>query len=150
MSASARYEIAGEIIAERSRQDAKWGEQNHRNGTGGRGSNVQAEALRKLCDDRFRRGEGAWSDILMEEVGEAFAEDDPARLRVELIQVAAVCAAWVECIDRRSRGTSPVAAVAEPEEQQRQGVDGDREAMTTGLSAASAGASRQDVAGGSK
>jgi hypothetical protein len=140
-----------EVGEERDRQDAKWGEQNHKDGTGGRGSDVQAQALRKLCDERFAKGEGAWTDILMEEIAEAWAEEDPARLRAELIQVAAVAVAWVECIDRRAqaRSMSPVAVGAEPEEQQRQGSDGDREATTAALSAASGDASRQDVSGAS-
>jgi hypothetical protein len=40
--------------------------------------------------------------ILREEVYEAFAEEDPAALRTELIQVAAVAATWVDAIDRRA------------------------------------------------
>lgn len=43
----------------------------------------------------------AWDGILLEEVYEALAEADPAKLRTELIQVAAVCAAWVHDLDRR-------------------------------------------------
>ncbi|MFZ3558139.1 hypothetical protein [Streptomyces sp. BH055] len=46
----------------------------------------------------------AWDGILLEEVYEALAESDPAKLRAELIQTAAVCAAWVADID--SRGTA--------------------------------------------
>ena len=43
-----------------------------------------------------------WNAILGEEVGEvskAILEDDQG-LRQELIQVAAVCAQWIQCIDR--------------------------------------------------
>ena len=140
-----------EVGEERAKQNAKWGEQDHRDGTGGRGSIVQAQALRKLCAQRFKDGTGTWADILMEEIGEAWAEDAPGLLRAELIQVAAVAVAWVECIDRRqqTRSTSPVAVEAGPEEQQRQGFDGDREAATGALSAASGTASRQDVSGAS-
>jgi hypothetical protein len=39
--------------------------------------------------------------VLNEEVAEAFAESDPAKLRAELLQVAAVCAAWIYDIDTR-------------------------------------------------
>jgi malonyl CoA-acyl carrier protein transacylase len=42
-----------------------------------------------------------WEHILTEEHYEAMAEEDPTRLREELIQVAAVAVAWVEAIDRR-------------------------------------------------
>ncbi|MEY9934267.1 hypothetical protein ABH926_008932 [Catenulispora sp. GP43] len=41
--------------------------------------------------------------MLLEEVYEALAEVDPAALRAELVQVAAVAAAWVEDIDSRGR-----------------------------------------------
>lgn len=39
--------------------------------------------------------------LLREELAEAFMESDPARLREELIQVAAVAVSWVEKIDAR-------------------------------------------------
>jgi NTP pyrophosphatase (non-canonical NTP hydrolase) len=77
-----------EIKKERIRQDDKWGVQN--------------------CHD-FE-----WCSILTEEVGEVARAANEANfdsgknrgdfrsLRAELIQVAAVAAAWVEAIDRRS------------------------------------------------
>lgn len=34
-------------------------------------------------------------DVLVEEVAEALAEGDPARLRRELVQVAAVTVQWI-------------------------------------------------------
>ncbi|MGW0347587.1 hypothetical protein ACWDX8_13395 [Streptomyces anthocyanicus] len=37
----------------------------------------------------------AWDGILLEEVYEALAEQDPAKRRVELVQVMAVCAAMI-------------------------------------------------------
>ncbi|MGH3467454.1 MAG: hypothetical protein ACRDQF_06970 [Thermocrispum sp.] len=43
-----------------------------------------------------------WRHILLEEVAEALAEDDPARLRRELVQVVAVGAQWLQAIDNRS------------------------------------------------
>lgn len=46
----------------------------------------------------------AWDGVLLEEVYEALAEPDPERLRAELVQVAAVCAAWISDIDRRPTG----------------------------------------------
>lgn len=73
-----------QIIAERASQDAKWGQQNHDN--------------RK------------WAAILMEEIGEvarAVLESeqgqqnaDSVNLREELVQVAAVAMAWLECLER--------------------------------------------------
>jgi len=72
------------IKAERKRQDAKWGEQNH--------------------DDLY------WLGILMEEVGElakSIIENDSVNGVEELIQSASVCVAWYEAINRR---TPPVPA----------------------------------------
>ena len=42
-----------------------------------------------------------WSLVLLEEVLEALEEDDEARLREELIQVAAVAVRWAGAIDER-------------------------------------------------
>lgn len=81
-------EVLDAIIAERQRQDEKWGEQNH------------VEPL--------------WATILGEEFGEvcraslaieAVGLNDSAlveHLRSELIQVAAVAVAWVECLERNA------------------------------------------------
>lgn len=94
-------EALAEVAAERRRQDEKWGEQNHPNGTGEE-YEFHRDFARQQCEDRFANGTGSYLDILAEEVYEAFAESDPDRLRAELIQVAAVAVAWVEKIDRES------------------------------------------------
>lgn len=96
-------EVLLEILTERVRQDKKWGVQNHRDGTGYAGSKEDADDARSQCDARFEMGQGTWKDILKEEVFEAFAEMNPAKLEEELIQVAAVATAWVEAIRRRKR-----------------------------------------------
>lgn len=89
-----------DIVRERLAQDEKWGRQNHPNGTGMLGDRERANSARHVCEVMFRNGMGSWRDILHEEVEEAFAEHDPAKLREELIQVAAVALAWVENMDR--------------------------------------------------
>lgn len=94
--------VLSEVLAERIRQDGRFGEQNHRDGTGGPERQKSAELARRWCQDAFGSGYGTWSDVLAEEVAEANAERDPAKLRAELIQVAAVAIAWAEAIDRRS------------------------------------------------
>lgn len=76
--------IYAEIRRERDRQDKKFGLQDH--------------------DDM------TWSAILTEEVGEAaqaalkarFDGDPLDALKEELIQCAAVCFAWIECLDQRA------------------------------------------------
>lgn len=84
---------------ERTAQEKKWGEQNHPNGTGPAFAAL-CEERRNVCDKAFKDGVGTYRHILDEEVHEAYAESDPAKLKVELIQVMAVCKAWIECIDR--------------------------------------------------
>ena len=72
-----------ELLQERKRQDAKWGEQNH--------------------DDYH------WLAILMEEIGEVsqamlhsrFGGPHAGTERTELVQVAAVAVQWLECMGRR-------------------------------------------------
>lgn len=101
-----------EVSQERVRQDAKWGEQNHENGTRDDRRLLRDAELptwgtlcyraRSLTDAAARAGSVEYLDILLEEVAEAFSESDPQRLRAELIQVAAVAVAWVEAIDRRA------------------------------------------------
>jgi len=75
-----QFSVMIEIRQERNAQDKKWGEQNH--------------------TDLY------WLGVLMEEVGEAakaLIEGKFAHARVELVQCAAVCVAWIECIDRRKK-----------------------------------------------
>ena len=79
--------ILNEIKEERKRQDAKWGVQNYH--------------------------PIEWCAILGEEVGEVqkaalethfkYKGDNPENYREELIQVAAVAVAMVECFDRKNK-----------------------------------------------
>src|SRR5579859_3893029 len=94
--------VLGEIGLERVAQDAKWGQQNHPDGSGNRQFKAMAGWARDDCQQAAVRGAATWAHILLEEVYEALAESDPAKLRTELIQVAAVAASWVEAIDRRT------------------------------------------------
>lgn len=86
MAALARASAVNSVLAERDRQDEKWGEQDH---------------------DAF-----TWMAILSEEVGEAAQEalterygasgNGHGNLREEVVQIAAVALAWIENIDRRA------------------------------------------------
>lgn len=91
-----------DVARERMRQDAKWGEQNHPDGTGDPGSEAVADIARDICNLAAQTGALAWRDVLREEFFEALAEKDPVKLREELVQVAAVAVAWIEAIDRRA------------------------------------------------
>lgn len=88
------------VREERDRQNAKWGQQNHPDGTGEL-MKWDADCARRICDNAFGQGRGTWKHIFDEEVCEAVAESDQEKLKTELIQVMAVCKAWIECIDRR-------------------------------------------------
>lgn len=104
--------VLDEIAAERARQHRKWREQNHPDGTGpdtrplhgvyhdSRAKHL-ADLFSAITDAAALVGAVTWRDIFLEEVFEAVAEEDPARLRVELIQAAAVATQWAEAIDRR-------------------------------------------------
>jgi hypothetical protein len=115
----ATVEILAEVLAERRRQTAKWGEQNHPDGTGAQERPLMpilrldsipgaatadrtAAAFKAQTDASAGRGVVTWRDILLEEVFEALAESEPTALRAELVQAAAVAVQWVETIDRRA------------------------------------------------
>ncbi|MFB7162294.1 NUDIX hydrolase [Streptomyces sp. NPDC056242] len=90
-----------DLDAERQWQLRKFGEQHHPDGTGLPGDTLRADNAREVCQAMARRGETTWRGILAEEIAEAFAETDPAKLRAELVQVSAVCAAWIADLDSR-------------------------------------------------
>ena len=92
-----------DVNIERKLQDAKWGEQNCPDGTSAKVFKHHADNRRVECDEATARGEKTFQKILAEEVYEAFAEEDPVRLRAELVQVAAVAVSWIEAIDRRGK-----------------------------------------------
>lgn len=94
--------VLQEVLAERIRQDARWGEQHHPDGTSSHNHAQAADTARRACQRATERDAVTWAHILREEFWEVMAETDPARLRAELIQVGAVCAAWVADIDSRT------------------------------------------------
>lgn len=116
--------VLEEVAAERARQDARWGEQNHpdvdprdidivtRNEYAFRARRWKEINAERSSDTESRRcavctaagphQHTAWDGVLLEEVYEALAEDDEQRRRAELVQVAAVAVAQIEAIDRRA------------------------------------------------
>lgn len=89
----------GDISTERDRQEAKYPHEDLGDGTGGAYFVAAANSHRRQCDEAGAAA--TWRHVLLEEVFEALAEQDPERLRGELVQVAAVAVRWVEAIDRR-------------------------------------------------
>lgn len=96
--------FAGAVAAERQRQITKFGDQHHPDGTGLPVYQHSARRYRDHADRAAASGVLAWRDILLEEVHEALAEAEPDRLRTELVEVAAVCAAWIDDLDSREPG----------------------------------------------
>lgn len=104
MDRRATEAVLEEVFDERERQHEKWGEQNHPDGTGTdpEGDAEMAEFAKQVCKQAAADGTVTYRHIAEEEFLEAFAESDPAKLRAELVQVAAVVVQWIETIDRRA------------------------------------------------
>ncbi len=96
--------VLQEVLNERARQNQKWGEQNWPFALATKYGPI-AETAKKNCDNAHKAGKLTWNEILTEEVMEAFAESSSRKKREELIQVAAVAVAMIECIDRRDGGS---------------------------------------------
>ncbi len=96
--------VTDAVIAERTRQDAKWGEQNHpsvpHDACASLGLPVEMYA-KILNEDAVDAGALTWGHIALEEFVEAVCARDETHRREELVQLAAVCVAWIQCIDRR-------------------------------------------------
>jgi hypothetical protein len=105
------------VAAERVRQHALWGQQSLPDGTGV--SDAAANPWSAITSlgplevrDRLhvekaplkdrRSGHSTWAGVLLEEVAEAMAEDDQARLARHLAEVAAVAVQWMEDVKLRS------------------------------------------------
>lgn len=106
-------EVLAQVATERHRQIELWGDQRfplkHRNDPEGiasplgRSYAVLAESFKAL--GKALGPDDSWDRVLLEEVFEALAETDPAKMRTELIQVAAVAVKAVEEIDREAQGS---------------------------------------------
>lgn len=97
------------VIAERKRQNEKWGVQNHPSIDGFAWLNedlpdhygiLSKEDAKTQCDHRFKNNQGTWVDILLEEVSDVIHAPTPELMKEELIQVLAVGFSWLESIDR--------------------------------------------------
>ena len=105
--------VLREVMHEREQQVGRYGHNEELlDGTGpdepwlGAVSELPAARVEEWFREDYERHERAagaptWMHLIREEVAEVFREDDPARLREEIIQVAALCVSWVEKLDRR-------------------------------------------------
>jgi hypothetical protein len=96
--------VLGDVTAEREAQHAAHGVQHHlADGTGAEWR-AFAEHMRAECERAAAEGRMTWRHILLEEVAEALAEEEPDRIRGELVQAAAVAVQWLQAIDQRPAG----------------------------------------------
>lgn len=102
--------ITREIWEELRRAEIKFPDQHLPNGTPAHVERIglekaldqarrTANMYRKVCKTAAADGSLTWRHVLTEEFFEALAEHDPAALRAELLQVAAMAVRWVKDID---------------------------------------------------
>jgi hypothetical protein len=90
-------EIEDAVRAARSKHPV----QSHPDGTSATFYGPLARICTEKTDLATKNGMLLWVDILKEEVFEAFAEEDPKKIRKELLQSAAVIVNWIKDIDSR-------------------------------------------------
>lgn len=113
-SASRAATGIADAINERVRQLAKWGDQTHacvpweipgREVSAKMDERFMAKQLEHAakadCEREFKAGRGTWWHIANEELAEVLAAD-PADRREELVQLTAVCLAWLEDMDNKA------------------------------------------------
>lgn len=112
--------VLEDVKAERARQFAAYGTNEEcENGTGPGVMWLQPftltdavyiqKELRRDYEEHDKAVTGrsvTWMRLVREEIAEAFTEDNPTRLREELIQVAALCVSWIEKIDAKEANKS--------------------------------------------
>lgn len=88
--------IADDVWAERMRQISRWGLQTRPSGTSARTWKPLEDMAKADYELAMAHGVCTWVHILKEEIYEAFAEEDPKKLKVELVQCMAVIASWLQ------------------------------------------------------
>lgn len=91
--------IMDEVQQERARQDAKYGVQDHPNGTSPTFKGL-ADSAKNATRKAMNEQRVTWFHIGKEEFWQAMAESDRAALRARLVKLVAVGVAWIEAIDR--------------------------------------------------
>lgn len=99
-------DVLVDVAKERQRQREKWGLQSHPDVSESEAFVIDELEAKMLCIEARQKGMLSWTHILGEEVAEAISEAMAGRtdlLREKLVQLAAVCCAWIEAIDRRKK-----------------------------------------------
>lgn len=97
------HDIITDVLTERVRQVARWGDRSHADGTGTKRDIDLARIKRAVTQAQARDGDPTWRAIAEEELYKALAESDLERLDAELVQTAAVLVAWLLDVRRRRR-----------------------------------------------
>jgi hypothetical protein len=117
MTTEATRQLLDRLLEERTRQDEKWGVQNHPMHYAGSQRDAEhyrkeAEFWKKLNEYRVQRRteQGvpadrrcAWDGIILEEICEGLAEERPGLQFTELLQATAVGLVMIDMIDRQAR-----------------------------------------------
>jgi len=94
--------IIRDVRVERFAQLEKWGDQHHPDGTDPGQFTEAAQTAQAANAQYAESGLLSWSHIMLEEVYEALASaPDSPELRDEIVQIMAVCSAWLEDFDSR-------------------------------------------------
>lgn len=95
--------VLDEVYGLRVDQNRNWGYDwlCHPDGTSDRFRAI-ADTTRWREQEAAGKGTVTWQQILDADTAAAYAETDPARLREQLLRVAATAVAWCEALDRRA------------------------------------------------
>jgi hypothetical protein len=97
----AMFSVISDVTEERLRQHQKWGEQDLPLWKVDPAFKEMAKFVKEDCNYAIEHNKLGWIHILSEEFYEVLAENDPEKLRAELVQLAAVAVQVAEYIDRK-------------------------------------------------
>lgn len=93
--------VIADIAAEVQRADSFHGAQADRPDGTRRFYRIYEEEAKRVVERSTEEGSLTWFTIAREEWWKVAGEENPEKLRAELIQLAATCARWVRSIDAR-------------------------------------------------
>lgn len=102
-NARVRAFITREVLAERMRQHAKYGQQQHGDRASFKPVEFEFPAMLAAAERQINADPETktWQSIVLEQVYEAMAAEELPAMRQRLVQAAAVVMAWIEDIDTR-------------------------------------------------
>jgi hypothetical protein len=136
-----RLRMVHDVLAELREAEARFPDQHLPSGTPEHAHRMgleRARAQAKRTSDMYRRvvkekaaaGTLTWWDVLREEFYETGVEDDPQRLREELVQVAAMAFRWAMDLELGPDRTINVPPDPEPDGRERKAARTDHPAAT--------------------